>query len=114
MYIRTTMKILRALRDTHKDAPKRLPHNLVFAAPTMTALATAVYGAMSADGPSQSYTGTTGSFGCDTLEHLLRDETVGKVYHMPSTARARTRRSISAHSSRREDWTRRCSTHESV
>ena len=25
-------------------------------------------------------TGTTGGFGCDTLEHLLRDERVGKVY----------------------------------
>ena len=25
-------------------------------------------------------TGTTGGFGCDILEHLLRDERVGKVY----------------------------------
>ena len=96
----------------------------------MTTLATAVYDAVSADGPSQSHTpadlwkyvekysanlparpkdlvprpagkevvvitGTTGGFGCDTLEHLLRDETVGKVYafnragsHAPQRQRA--------------------------
>ncbi|RDX43676.1 acetyl-CoA synthetase-like protein [Lentinus brumalis] len=112
-YIRNT--ILRALRETHKDAPKRLPANLVFAAPTISSLARAVYGAVSTDEPSTSHTpadlwkyvekysanlparptnlvprptgkevviitGTTGGFGCDTLEHLLRDETVGKVY----------------------------------
>ena len=124
------MRILRALWDTHKDAPKRLPHNLVFAAPTMTTLAAAVYDAVSADGPSQSHTpadlwkyvekysanlparpkdlvprpagkevvvitGTTGGFGCDTSEHLLRDVTVGKVYafngagsHAPQRQRA--------------------------
>ncbi|RPD77018.1 acetyl-CoA synthetase-like protein [Lentinus tigrinus ALCF2SS1-7] len=112
-YIRNT--ILRALRETHKDASKRLPHNLVFAAPTISDLARAVYGAVSTDGPSASHTpadlwkyvekysanfparpkdlvprpagkevvvitGTTGGFGCDTLEHLLRDESAGKVY----------------------------------
>lgn len=112
-YIRNTIR--RALRETHKDAPKRLAHNLVFAAPTISVLATAVYSAASANGPGTSLTpadlwkyveqysanfsarpkdlvirpggkdvvlitGTTGGFGCDTLEHLLRDETVGKVY----------------------------------
>ncbi|TFK79675.1 acetyl-CoA synthetase-like protein [Polyporus arcularius HHB13444] len=112
-YIRNT--ILRALREANKDAPKRLPANLVFAAPTISALSRVVYGAVSTDGPSASHTaadlwkyvekyssnlparpkilktrptgkevviitGTTGGFGCDTLEHLLRDETVGKVY----------------------------------
>ncbi|KAI0717761.1 acetyl-CoA synthetase-like protein [Cerioporus squamosus] len=109
-YIRNT--ILRALRESNKDAPKRLPANLVFAAPTISALARVVYSAVSTDGPSVSHTaadlwkyvekysanlparpetlktrpagkevviitGTTGGFGCDTLEHLLRDETVG-------------------------------------
>ncbi|RPD77022.1 acetyl-CoA synthetase-like protein [Lentinus tigrinus ALCF2SS1-7] len=112
-YIRNT--ILRALREVNKDAPNRLPHNLVFAAPNISALARVVFSAVSTDGPSTSHTpadlwkyvekysanlparpknlvprpagkdvvvitGTTGGFGCDTLEHLLRDETVGKVY----------------------------------
>lgn len=112
-YIRNT--ILRALREAKHDAPKRIPANLVFGAPTISALSRVVYNAVNTDGPSAEHTpadlwkyverysanlparpqnlvprsagkevvvitGTTGGFGCDTLEHLLRDEAVGKVY----------------------------------
>ena len=117
-YIRNTL--LRAIRETDKDAAKRLPMNLVFAHPTITSLARAVLGVLdeslsnghishrphtpadlwkyvekySANFPARPpnlvdrpegkdvvlITGTTGGFGCDTLEHLLRDERVGTVY----------------------------------
>ncbi len=113
-WIRNTL--LRAIRETNKDAAKRLPMNLVFGAPTIAALAALVHGVVnsskeaesrapedlwryverySADlparpanlverGPGQKdvvvITGTTGGFGCDALEHLLRDETVERVY----------------------------------
>ncbi|KAM5540084.1 hypothetical protein V8D89_006224 [Ganoderma adspersum] len=113
-YIRNTL--LGAIRETDKEAAKRLPMNLVFGAPTIAALATLVHGVInsSADAESRTpqdlwryverysadlparpanlverpagqkdvvvITGTTGGFGCDALEHLLRDETVGRVY----------------------------------
>ncbi|KAI8995249.1 acetyl-CoA synthetase-like protein [Trametes punicea] len=115
-WIRNT--ILRAIRETDASAAKRLPMNLVFKAPTISALANVVYTVMSnadavdrvsynpqdlwkyvekysADLPARPtdlverqgngkdvvlITGTTGGFGCDALEHLLRDETVERVY----------------------------------
>ncbi|KAI0370654.1 acetyl-CoA synthetase-like protein [Pilatotrama ljubarskyi] len=115
-WIRNT--ILRAVRETDASAAKRLPPNLVFNAPTISALAQAVqkltndggadHGAShtpqdlwkyvekySADLPARPatlidrpsgsndvvlITGTTGGFGCDALEHLLRDESVERVY----------------------------------
>ncbi|OSD00523.1 acetyl-CoA synthetase-like protein [Trametes coccinea BRFM310] len=115
-WIRNT--ILRAMRDTDAAAARRLPMNLVFQAPTISALARIVHAIMSnadADGaPSHTpqdlwkyvdkfsanfperpanlverpaggkdvvvITGTTGGFGCDALEHLLRDDAVERVY----------------------------------
>lgn len=115
-WIRNT--ILRAVRETDRDAAVRLPINLVFQSPTVDGLAHAVLRALnsnpshypdavhtpedlwkyverySADFPERPLdlvarppgkdvvliTGTTGGFGCDTLEHLLRDENVGRVY----------------------------------
>ena len=107
--------VLRAIRETNTDAAKRLPMNLVFSAPTITALAALVHSVVnssetesrmpedlwryverySADLPARPsdlverttgqrdvvvITGTTGGFGCDALEHLLRDATVERVY----------------------------------
>ena len=113
-WIRNT--ILRAVRETDKDAAQHIPMNLVFAAPTIGSLSRFIYGNLSGGGsanalhkpedlwkyvekysshlPARSeilverpvgkdvvlITGTTGGFGCDTLEHLLRDENVEKVY----------------------------------
>ncbi|PIL34373.1 hypothetical protein GSI_03148 [Ganoderma sinense ZZ0214-1] len=113
-YIRNTL--LRAIRETNKAAAKRLPMNLVFGAPTISALASLVHSVVnssegteertpqdlwryverySADLPTRPanlverapgqkdvvvITGTTGGFGCDALEHLLRDETIERVY----------------------------------
>ncbi|KAI0739414.1 acetyl-CoA synthetase-like protein [Daedaleopsis nitida] len=115
-WIRNT--IMRAIRETNKDAAKSLPMNLVFAAPTIASLARVVcsVASSSVDGshhvphtpedlwkyvdkyadnlparpanvaerpPGKDViviTGTTGGFGCDTLEHLLRDESVDRVY----------------------------------
>ncbi|CDO77398.1 hypothetical protein BN946_scf184857.g4 [Trametes cinnabarina] len=115
-WIRNT--ILHAIRETDPPAAKRLPMNLVFQAPTISALTRLVHtitndvdadGAhaqspqdlwkyvkkYSADFPERPstlvdrptgskdvvvITGTTGGFGCDALEHLLRDETVQRVY----------------------------------
>ncbi|KAI0755845.1 acetyl-CoA synthetase-like protein [Fomes fomentarius] len=112
-WIRNT--ILRAIRETDRSAAKRLPVNLVFAAPTIASLSRLIYDALHNDsagafhGPDDLWkyvekysanlparpddlverpagnevviiTGTTGGFGCDTLEHLLKDEAVEKVY----------------------------------
>ncbi|TBU23410.1 acetyl-CoA synthetase-like protein [Dichomitus squalens] len=112
-WIRNTL--LRAIRETHKDAAVRLPMNVVFQAPTIASLATLLHNIIhsaeeavrapqdlwkhvekySANLPARPanlverpegqkdvviITGTTGGFGCDTLEHLLRDETVERVY----------------------------------
>ena len=106
---------MRAIRETNPDAAKRLPMNLVFAAPAISTLSQVVYAAIhkdpvepshkpedlwkyvekySADLPARPsvlvdrpagkdvvvITGTTGGFGCDTLEHLLRDDNVETVY----------------------------------
>ncbi|KAI1789118.1 acetyl-CoA synthetase-like protein [Ganoderma leucocontextum] len=113
-WIRNTL--LRAIRETNKDAAKRLPMNLVFSAPTIVALAALVHSVVNSSEAAESrtpqdlwryvkrysvdlparpanlverttgqkdivvITGTTGGFGCDALEHLLRDETVERVY----------------------------------
>ncbi|KAI0719494.1 acetyl-CoA synthetase-like protein [Cerioporus squamosus] len=115
-WIRNT--ILRAVREYSKAAAQRLHMNVVFQAPSISALSDAVLRAVhdssvtEADSgnpdetlvrlaeehssnlsprptqlrPRQStrdvvlITGTTGGFGCDVLEHLLRDEHVAKVY----------------------------------
>ncbi|OSC98632.1 acetyl-CoA synthetase-like protein [Trametes coccinea BRFM310] len=115
-WIRNT--IMRAVRETDAKAPTRLPMNLVFKAPTISALAEIVYNALhhadAADDAARTpgdlwkyvekyssnlparpdnlverpssgkdvvlITGTTGGFGCDALEHLLRDESVARVY----------------------------------
>ncbi|KAI0759234.1 male sterility protein-domain-containing protein [Trametes elegans] len=115
-WIRNT--ILRAIRDSDPSAVKRLPMNLVFKAPTISALTNIVHAVMndvdadatmshtphdlwkyvekySAGFPSRPtnlvdrpasakevglITGTTGGFGCDALEHLLRDDSIERVY----------------------------------
>ncbi|KAI0350281.1 acetyl-CoA synthetase-like protein [Trametes cingulata] len=115
-WIRNT--ILRAIRETDASATKRLPPNLVFNAPTISALAKVVHKLLNDAGADHSalrtpqdlwkyvekysanlavrpstlverpstgkdvvlITGTTGGFGCDALEHMLRDETVERVY----------------------------------
>ncbi|TFK94521.1 acetyl-CoA synthetase-like protein [Polyporus arcularius HHB13444] len=117
-WIRNTL--IRAIRETDKDAAKRLPMNLVFAHPSISSLARAVFGVLNTSSTnghilhtphspadlwdfvkkySENFparpqslvarpegkdvvviTGTTGGFGCDTLEHLLRDESVRTVY----------------------------------
>ncbi|TFK82377.1 acetyl-CoA synthetase-like protein [Polyporus arcularius HHB13444] len=115
-WIRNTL--LRAVREYSKAAAQRLHMNVVFQAPSISALTDAVLRAVhdssvtaAASGspaeallqlaeeyssnlpsrPTQLHprhgpkdvvlvTGTTGGFGCDVLEHLLRDENVAKVY----------------------------------
>ncbi|KAI1786493.1 acetyl-CoA synthetase-like protein [Ganoderma leucocontextum] len=115
-WIRNT--ILRALREHSPALAKRLHMNVVYQAPTISALTEAVLRAVHNDSDSTSssassaenlfriadqysstlptrrtqlrpregdkdvvlITGTTGGFGCDVLEHLLRDERVEKVY----------------------------------
>ncbi|KAI0631526.1 acetyl-CoA synthetase-like protein [Trametes polyzona] len=115
-WIRNT--ITRAVRETDASAAKRLPPNIVFRAPTISAIAKIVYSTInnddsvdvtaltpqslwkfvekySANFPARPaelvdrpvsgkevvlITGTTGGFGCDALEHLLRDENIGRVY----------------------------------
>ena len=119
-WIRNT--ILGAMRAAHPAAAKRVPMNLVFAFPTVSALARTVSSIVnggedihadpttstrtpndlwqyverfSADLPARPaqlvprtpgakdvvlVTGTTGGFGCDALEHFLRDETIARVY----------------------------------
>ncbi|KAI0370655.1 acetyl-CoA synthetase-like protein [Pilatotrama ljubarskyi] len=111
--------IARAIRTSNAAAVHRLPTNIVFNAPTVASLATAVLsvldgpesrGSVTARSPEELWeyvgkyssdfparpatlterpnttkdvvliTGTTGGFGCDTLEHLLRDESVERVY----------------------------------
>lgn len=113
-WIRNT--ILRALREHSPALAKRLNMNIVYQAPTISALTEAGLHAVHNDGTSATassvegliriadqysselparstdlrsresnkdvvlITGTTGGFGCDVLEHLLRDERVEKVY----------------------------------
>nr|VWP02499.1 M protein type 1 [Ganoderma boninense] len=114
-WIRNT--ILHAVRERSPVAARRIPANIVFQAPTIEALTTAVLAVVhnsSSASPggntpqdlvriAEEYasnlparpavlrerefgadvvliTGTTGGFGCDVLEHLLRDDSVGKVY----------------------------------
>ncbi|KAI0758562.1 male sterility protein-domain-containing protein [Trametes elegans] len=115
-WIRNT--ILRAIRDSDPSAVQRLPMNLVFKAPTISALTNIVHAVMNdvdadanvshtshdlwkyveeysanfplrptdlVDRPASVkevvlITGTTGGFGCDALEHLLRDDSIERVY----------------------------------
>lgn len=118
-WIRNTL--LHAIREVGEDAAKCVPMDLVFSAPTITALAAGVHAIVRgldvtvahSDGsrtPQDLWryverfsakfpprlsnlverpqgekdvvviTGTTGGFGCDALEHLLRDESVQRVY----------------------------------
>lgn len=114
-YIRNT--ILRALREHSPAAARRLSMNVVFQAPSISALTDAVLRALSdhshigtttstpgdlvrlvdrysANLPARPatlrarqagkdvvlVTGTTGGFGCDILEHLLRDDEVETVF----------------------------------
>ncbi|KAI0332229.1 acetyl-CoA synthetase-like protein [Cubamyces sp. BRFM 1775] len=116
-WIRNT--VLRAIREKDPSAAKRLPMNLVFKAPTISALTSVIHGVVNnagSDAAAASHTpqdlwkyvekysanlparpanlidrpagakdvvlitGTTGGFGCDALEHLLRDESVERVY----------------------------------
>ncbi|KAI8995250.1 acetyl-CoA synthetase-like protein [Trametes punicea] len=107
--------ILRAVRQSHKAEAAQLPANIVFDAPTISLLSTALLRTLNNAGPSVSrspedlwkyvekyssnlparpatlvdrakggdvilITGTTGGFGCDALEHLLRDDKVERVY----------------------------------
>ncbi|KAI0758636.1 hypothetical protein BD413DRAFT_675086 [Trametes elegans] len=104
-WIRNT--ILRAIRDSDPSAVKRLPVNLVFKAPTISALTNIIHAVMndvdadanvsdtphdlwkyvekySANFPSRptdlvDRPHTTGGFGCDALEHL-RDDSIERVY----------------------------------
>ncbi|KAI0746343.1 acetyl-CoA synthetase-like protein [Daedaleopsis nitida] len=115
-WIRNT--ILRALREHSPASAKKLPMNLVFQAPSITALSDAVLTSLGdSSGPTSAttaedlvalaerytnelqsrptratlrprsntrdvilLTGTTGGFGCDILEHLLREDEVAMVY----------------------------------
>ncbi|KAI0822423.1 acetyl-CoA synthetase-like protein [Trametes gibbosa] len=115
-WIRNT--IHRAVRETDAKAATRVPANLVFQAPTISSLASAILKLIHSSGAEESHshspqdllkfvekysanfparpanlverpasakevvliTGTTGGFGCDALEHLLRDESVERVY----------------------------------
>ena len=113
-WIRNTLR--RAVAEADAATAQRISPNLVFAFPTISALARAVHEAVhggdsgarkpedlwayverySAGFPARParlvarppgdgkdvvlITGTTGGFGCDALEHLLRDAGVGRVY----------------------------------
>ena len=113
-WIRNT--VLRAVREQSPALAKLLPMNIIYQAPTISALTEAVLRTFHNEGaapttttaeylvelaeryssnlpvrraqlrPRESakdvilITGTTGGFGCDVLEHLLRDENVAKVY----------------------------------
>ncbi|KAI1792211.1 acetyl-CoA synthetase-like protein [Ganoderma leucocontextum] len=114
-YIRNTL--LRALRDYSPAAAKKLPMNVMFQAPSISALTDAVLRALSDGSHVEStastpedlvrlverysanlparpaslrpreatkdvvvVTGTTGGFGCDILEHLLRDDEIATVF----------------------------------
>ncbi|KAI0750819.1 acetyl-CoA synthetase-like protein [Daedaleopsis nitida] len=123
-WIRNT--ILRAVREHSPAAAQRVHMNLVFQAPSISALTTRssvpymthastakdlvrIAERYSANLPARPsplrpreatqhvvlITGTTGGFGCDVLEHLLRDKVVAKVYafNRPGT-QAETRQRV--------------------
>ncbi|KAI0672433.1 acetyl-CoA synthetase-like protein [Trametes maxima] len=115
-FIRNT--IIRAVHEADASAAKHVPTNLIFQAPTISALSKTVLAILtdaeaahnasrtpeelwkyvekySANFPARPatlverpsaakdvvlITGTTGGFGCDALEHLLREERVERVY----------------------------------